>query len=149
MEQSKAALEGLAYISELLVRCTAREEVYSSWASNDGDKSSMADLREAVRTKTVQLYSEILKYQIRVACQYARSAIHRIARNLVLADGWEAVLDGIKGIDQEIVHDLREVDADILRNIDEIVVGLQPQIEKMLTLQIQTKDDTEVGFHPR
>ena len=149
VEQSVASLEGLADLSDLLVRCMAREETYSSWVDKGEDKAArtatLRDLQTSFTKKTVKLYAEILKYQIRLACQLSRSTAHRVLRNAVLADDWNLILDGIRAIDQAIMHDLREIDADLLRTVDERIASLQPQMEGLLSLQRAVKDDTEAS----
>ena len=44
----------------------------------------------------VKLYSQILEYEARAACQFNRNTALQIARNIVEADSWEAILKGVK-----------------------------------------------------
>lgn len=71
-------------------RASVDNNIFTSHAS---EAKSLLDLRASFESKTVQLYTEILKYEIRVACQYSRSTPHRILRDAVLADDWTTMLD--------------------------------------------------------
>lgn len=147
MEQSVLALEGLAYISDLLVRCMAREEIYTTWPtkSNNSGSVPLPDLQNFVRDRTVKLYAEILRYQILLACQLCRSTARRIGRNAFLTDGWDVIINGIRAIDQDITKGLRELDSDVLRTIYDQIATFQPQFEEMRVLLGETKKDAEAS----
>ena len=47
-----------------------------------------------LRTNTISLYSDILKYQMYIACQYSRAGFFRLIRDLVAADDWKGMVAG-------------------------------------------------------
>ncbi len=77
-KQRSAAIEGLEYISRLIRRYTEIEHIYLQ-----KEESALRNDLEAAITK---LYRQILKYEVRAACQFNRNIVFQIARNIVDAN---------------------------------------------------------------
>jgi N-terminal domain of NWD NACHT-NTPase len=59
----------------------------------------------------VGLYVQILEYEARAACQFNRNTAFQLARNIVQADGWEAILEKIKESEMACDQLIRIIDA--------------------------------------
>ncbi|OCK83071.1 WD40 repeat-like protein [Lepidopterella palustris CBS 459.81] len=140
--QDIAAIDGLEYISDLLLRfrvmeITYREgNVYPHPISAQSESEVQRLGKVAFETKTVKLYSQILEYQIRLACQCSRRTLSRYFRDVVLADDWKAMLAEVKGFEQSIIKDLREIDGYTMKVIDN-------KISESLDLQIRLREKIE------
>ena len=87
-KQRGAAIDGLGYISTLVRRYTEIEHIYF--------QGEQVTLREDLETSVTNLYSHILEYEARAACQFNRNTAIQIARNIVEADNWQTILQDIK-----------------------------------------------------
>jgi len=99
-KQRSAAIEGLEYISRLIRRYTEIEHIYLQ-----KEESALRNDLEAAITK---LYRQILKYEVRAACQFNRNIVFQIARNIVDANSWESILGNIKTF-EVVCDELKEV----------------------------------------
>jgi hypothetical protein len=86
-----------------------------------------------LRTKTVSLYSQILKYQIHLVHQYSRAGFFRFLRDLIVADDWKGMLGTLRGTEESIKQDLQRLDSDALRNVDLKVSRLRGKVDDILT----------------
>ncbi|KAF4631978.1 hypothetical protein G7Y89_g6154 [Cudoniella acicularis] len=136
--QDDDAMKGLAYISDLLVRWKVTEDTYlkpqTIVASIPGQSTSqpLRDLRTSFRAKTIELYSQILKYQIQLAQQYSRSGMFRLLRDF---------------IENRITKDLSAFNSNTLKVVRDKVIELQGRAEKSLALLMETKADVENISH--
>ncbi|PMD14340.1 WD40 repeat-like protein [Hyaloscypha hepaticicola] len=122
------AMDGLEEISELLVRCRLIEEtslIPSSNASQRASSHQQRDLGLQLRTKTIRLYVQVLKYQIYVARQYSRAAFFRLLRDIVVVDGWRDMLGAMKKTKKSIDEDLWTFDIGVVGKIDSKILQLQ------------------------
>jgi ankyrin repeat domain-containing protein 50 len=87
-KQRAAAIDGLEYISKLVRRYAEIELIYFQ-----GEQFALQGDLEAV---VVKLYSLVLEYEARAACQFNRNTALQIVRNIVEADSWEAILGRVK-----------------------------------------------------
>ena len=97
--QSKALVDGLDYISTLIVRFTVMERTYrqyKSTQSTSSDSLDMTDLDRSFELRVTKLYSQILAYQARVVCQLPRNALMRYGRDVLKVDDWSTMLADIK-----------------------------------------------------
>ncbi|OCK88590.1 uncharacterized protein K441DRAFT_668990 [Cenococcum geophilum 1.58] len=123
--QDIAAIDGLQYISDLLLRfrvmeITYRERNVHAYPISAQSETKVQRLSKVeFETKTVKLYSQILEYQIRLAYQRSRHTLSRYFRDVVLANDWKAMLAEVKVFEQSIIKDLREIDGYTMKVIDE------------------------------
>src|SRR3954464_6039786 len=87
--------------------------------------SQTRNLYTQLRTKTIGLYSQILKYQIHLVYQYSRAGFFRYLRNLFIADNWKGMLGTLRETEKSIDKDLERLDSDALRSIDPKISRLQ------------------------
>ena len=95
IEQDKNAVQGLDYIRQVILRYNVLEKVYLREGIQDAD-ADISEQRGVFRTNTIQLYSFILGYQIRLASQRCRKAGIRLLRDTFISDDWKEMLDQVK-----------------------------------------------------
>ncbi|OJD22264.1 hypothetical protein ACJ73_06394 [Blastomyces percursus] len=108
------AVNGLEFISELLVRCKVREDILRTrfrepiqGLQSQSESKILGELRSAIKARTVQLYSDILQYQIQLAIHYDHGCF-RHDRNTIangfnnLKESVEKSLSSLKKIEQDI-----------------------------------------------
>ena len=91
----------------------------------------------------MELYSQILKYQIQLAQQCSRSGLFRFLRDLVVADNWKVIIIDLKKTEERINKDLSTFGSNTLEGIDDKVSELQNQADKSWALLMKTKVDVE------
>lgn len=102
-KQRTAAIKGLEDISALVRRYAEIERIYLQGS----DITLGADLKAAV----MKLYTHILEYEARAACQFNRNTAIQIARNIVEADSWGDILGKIKESETACDQLMRIIDA--------------------------------------
>jgi len=126
-----AAITGLEAIAILIPRYAEIEKVY---LSNGGEAS------EELRNAIVELYTNILEYQIEVARYFAQSAFQRFAKATFQPGDWDDRLQRIKSSDDNCKSLITVCDAayarsdvcmmkDMLKKLDN---GIQQQISAIL-----------------
>ncbi|OJD26863.1 hypothetical protein ACJ73_01743 [Blastomyces percursus] len=143
--QDDDAAEGLEYISELLVRCKVTEDTYHEnlactlAASSPSPPTYLVKLNVSFRAQAVSICLQILKYQICLSQQYARSGLFRFLRDCVIADDWQGMLESIKATEEGISKVLDTRDSRALKLIGEQVVILRNNADDSLSLSLDTK----------
>ena len=126
-----AAITGLEAIAILIPRYAEVEKVY---LGNGGEAS------EELRNAIVELYTNILEYQIEVARYFAQSAFQRFAKATFQPSDWDDRLQRIKSSDDDCKSLITVCDAayarsdvcmmkDMLKKLDN---GIQHQISAIL-----------------
>ena len=92
----------------------------------------LQELKRSFRTKTVDLYAQILEYQIRLAKYLGHSGFCRFFTDLVVTDDWNAMLMNVKDIEGSIKNYLSTHDSSTLKEIHDRVSNLQGQTEQVL-----------------
>ena len=87
-EQHAAALDGLAQVSPIVARYAEVEVIYQ--------RKRNTTLEREFEIGLVDLYAEILKYQISAACHCERSTFQRLLRALPKLDDWQGMIQNIK-----------------------------------------------------
>ncbi|KMW68662.1 hypothetical protein BDDG_12956 [Blastomyces dermatitidis ATCC 18188] len=112
--QDGEAMDGLEFISELLVRCKVREDVIRrrfrepvQGLQSQSESKNLGELHSAIKARTVQLYSDILQYQIQLAIHYDRGFERRYRNSIAngfdkLEESAEQSLSSLKEIEQDI-----------------------------------------------
>ena len=97
--QKKALVEGLDYISSLIVRFTTIERLYHQQRPRPRsllDQKDSEELNRSFEAQLTQLYSQILSYQAQVVCQMRRPTFIRSGRDILNLDDWSILLEDIK-----------------------------------------------------
>ena len=97
-----------------------------------------------LRTKTIDLYSQILKYQIHLARQYSRAGFFRFLRDLFVVDRWKEMFGTLKETEESINKDLQILDIEALGNIDLNMSRLQGKADDILTGLSGVRNEVEV-----
>lgn len=101
--QEKALLEGLASVSDVLVRSTMQENLYfRRWEAN-ADKNDRADFmpsHKGYRDTLKALYIQVLKYQATSVCYFTRNGGLRILADMVKWHAWEDMLKDVQKQDE-------------------------------------------------
>ena len=87
-EQHSAALSGLAQVSPIVARYAEVEVMYV--------QENNTRLKEEFEKGVVDVYTEILKYQVSAACHCKSSTFHRFLRALPKLDDWKGMIEIIK-----------------------------------------------------
>ena len=97
--QKNALVEGLDYISSLVVRFTTIERLYHKQGPKPRsllDQEDFEQLNRAFEAQLTKLYSKILSYQAQVICQMRRHTLIRNGRDIFKLDDWSNLLNDIK-----------------------------------------------------
>ncbi|EEQ83837.2 WD domain-containing protein [Blastomyces dermatitidis ER-3] len=147
--QDDDAMEGIEYISELLVRCKVMEDTYREnlactlAASSSGPPTYLVELNASFRAQAISIYSQILKYQISLSQQYARRGLFRFLRDCVIADDWQGMLESIKATEEGIDKVLDTLDSRALKMIGEQIAILRDNADDVLSVLLDTKASVE------
>ncbi|KAL2848932.1 hypothetical protein BJY01DRAFT_246158 [Aspergillus pseudoustus] len=136
--QWEDAADGLNYIADTLIRSRVIEV---SWGYDrhreDPSKSShstpIGELRQQIRTKLVDLYCGILRYQIQLASHCARGGAFRLLRDIFATDDWEKMRSELEETVNGIHESLRTMDSNTLAKVDAQMSQLQIKADKILT----------------
>ncbi len=109
-QQNQAATDALAEVSKLIlqyrrIEITLWERDEQLRARNNG--TAYLDLFADTQTKIVTLYSQIMEFQIRMACYYSRRGWRRYIRDLFTSDDWQEMQSSIHDSDNNIKENLR------------------------------------------
>lgn len=118
-QQEAGAVDGLERISDLVLIYRVYEQTFLKPDTDEDGGSSgddFANLKRSVAEGTLQLYSLILEFQIRLAFQYSRPSLLRGLRNLVLADGWGDLRTQIDELHTTIDEKIRSLNYEKISN---------------------------------
>ena len=87
-KQRSTVITGIEEIANLIRRYAEIEHLY---LGNEQYRLSN-DLEAAV----IKLYSQILEYEARAACQFNRRVVIQTARNILGVDSWDTMLESVK-----------------------------------------------------
>ncbi|KAH6888553.1 hypothetical protein B0T10DRAFT_573325 [Thelonectria olida] len=77
---------------------------------------SMAKLQGFVRRRIVNLYKQLLLYQMQSVCLYSRHWASVIVRDIFKVDDWQAKIDSIKEMEEAIRKDVNQHDSEVLKS---------------------------------
>ena len=97
-----------------------------------------------LRTNTISLYLDILKYQMYIACQYSRAGFFRFIRDLIAADDWKGMLGSLKETDNTIGRDIKTIDSSALGTIGVNLTELQSKADDVLIKLSEVRSEVEV-----
>ena len=78
--------------ADIIVRYGVREEQLHELALRDRGQ----ELQSHLQTRFVQLYTLVLRIQMRAVCQFCRGSLHRYARDVFQADDWSNLREAMK-----------------------------------------------------
>lgn len=104
----------------------------------------LEEIHASLKAKTINLYKEVLKYQMRLAKQYSHSSSFRFLKDSVAVDNWKDMLQSITEIDQNIKDDLEFLGGHALKTIDNKLENLQRQMGTSLDLITEARDEAKV-----
>ncbi|PGH11641.1 hypothetical protein AJ79_04781 [Helicocarpus griseus UAMH5409] len=119
LTQDEEALNGLEYIQTFL--SVARfERIFAvkgsvkphHFTQIKGRKTSR--LHITIKNKIIQLYSDILRYQIQLAIHYHHGRFRRALGDFVIANDWKGMVEDLENASDSINQDLTEDDRAII-----------------------------------
>ena len=144
-EQHSAALSGLAQVSPIVARYTEVEVMYIQ------EKNSR--LEKEFEKAIVNLYADVLKYQVAAACHCKSSTFQRFLRALPKLDDWKGMIESIREKDAVCRKMTRIFDTQNQRLVNFRLQSLAERNDEMMneflqTLQIiaeeQKKENTRI-----
>lgn len=145
LKKEDEAVEGFTQISHILVRYRVLESEIFPDNRNAGVSLTgpRRELMKNIRDQTIELYTAILGYQIRLATHFSKSGLWRAFDDLGGSDDWKSKLQEIKEIDQRIQAGLTDNDRGV---VDNRLSKLQANMQKGLELLVTTEDVAQVRF---
>ena len=153
--QQKALIEGLDYISSLIVRFTVIERVYRQQepeSSTALSSSGLNELNTLFETQVTKLYSQVLGYQAQVVCQLRRSTLVRFGRDVFKADDWATQLTEIKQSETACQYTSHVVHAE---RLDTALKEQERRMRELLSVQEshfhslqRTLESSSTSFNP-
>ncbi|KAL3263244.1 hypothetical protein ABHI18_001938 [Aspergillus niger] len=141
LTQFENAKTGLRVISDILVRCRVIEA--TALISRD-QSSGNQELLSQVKDKMIDLYSQILKYQISLASQYSRPSIKRLLRDIVLKDNWTAMYKDMRMTEESITLDLERLDQKTIASIAYQMSSLQKTVKVVLDESVKVHEEIKL-----
>ncbi|PWY92330.1 WD40 repeat-like protein [Aspergillus heteromorphus CBS 117.55] len=115
--------------------------------SRESNTASLAQIRELLDTKVLDLYQSPLFYQVKSVCFYYRNQFFGFLRALVELDDWEGDLSAIADLEQKLRDDLQPYKQEqILSEIRQLSTLVQSQAN--IAEDRQCKKDLR-GIDPR
>ncbi|KAL3478812.1 hypothetical protein BJX99DRAFT_256220 [Aspergillus californicus] len=144
--QDEDALQGLEFLSDLLIRYRMTELTHSKIYGQQSDPKlprQRVELGASIRDQTVTLYAEILRYQILLAKQYSRSRTFRILSDLIVPENWRGMTSKMTVIDKAITTNLGALGDHTLHEVDKKMDVLEEKMNLSLNLAAATRDEAK------
>ncbi|KAL4787297.1 hypothetical protein BJX76DRAFT_354244 [Aspergillus varians] len=150
--QWEDAENGLEYISDTLIRYQVIEVNcgYDSQGDSSSKRSlsqSLWELHQQIRAKIIDIYSQILRYQIRLASQCSRGGGFRLVRDAFAVDKWNEMQNSLKETDKSIHEALKAIDSNMLMEIDTAMYKLQSKADDLIREISQIDNRVKVLQH--
>ncbi|KAL3441572.1 hypothetical protein BJX65DRAFT_245042 [Aspergillus insuetus] len=136
--QWEDAADGLKHIADTLIRSRVIE-VNCGYDRGRDDPSKfslstpISELHQQIRTKLVDLYCGILRYQIRLASHCSCGEAFRFLRDVFAADNWKEMRSHLEEMMNDIHNSLRTMDSNTLVKVDAQMSNLQSKADEILT----------------
>ncbi|OTA93801.1 hypothetical protein M434DRAFT_30643 [Hypoxylon sp. CO27-5] len=151
LQQDKDAVEGFEYILSLLVRCKLMENDFLQPTAGDPNSSeNHHKLALSLQSKTIELYSKVYKYQVRVILHLEHSTLTRHLRDLGVSDDWKGMIETLKATEREIKDDLQGLSNHTSKKIDEKFEDFRSKVDVFLEICKKTMEnikDIEQASH--
>ena len=108
-QQRQAATDALAEVSKLILQYRFIEINFRDRVEHLQARDSSTGLFADTETRIVNLYSQIMEFQFRMACYYSSRGGRRYIKDLVTSDDWQAMHARIHDSDNNIKNNLRIV----------------------------------------
>ncbi|KAI1742781.1 ankyrin repeat-containing domain protein [Xylaria scruposa] len=102
-EQATSLAEGLEYISSLIVRSRAWEDLYNRRYESTIQPRPTLPSRTAYKIALENLYRQILNFQTTSYCYYASNTLTRLGQDMIKWNGWDDMLKEVKN--KEIIFE--------------------------------------------
>jgi hypothetical protein len=106
--QGEEHLKALSHITLLLSQCKMREDLYRRRYENKAnmrvDTPSSQEHHEAYKVSLRDLYIKILGFLATCSVYLSKNSINRLARSMVVWDGWKDLNDGILSQEQDVLN---------------------------------------------
>ncbi|KAH8663787.1 WD40-repeat-containing domain protein [Ilyonectria robusta] len=134
-QQDVDATEGYESICLRLIESTMMEENLRGSYSRPSTSENRKKLISTIQDNLALLYFEVLRYHVRLffqySTQYSRHAINRFLRNLVAADEWKSMAQGVDGAMHNILAQMHlladneaglayDTDSDDMRDLNQL-----------------------------
>ncbi|KAL9616484.1 MAG: hypothetical protein Q9160_008652 [Pyrenula sp. 1 TL-2023] len=137
--QRQAATEGLADISDLMIRYRVVEKTFRNRSKHIQLRQSedQQNLILDTQNKIVGLYTQILEFQLRLASYYSQhtGSLKRYMKDLVTSDDWQGMQTTIDATHQDIKENLGAIgDIHFDKALEEQTKALQNFMEQSIPL---------------
>ncbi|KAI0601484.1 WD40 repeat-like protein [Biscogniauxia sp. FL1348] len=144
LEQDDDAIQGFGYILNLLIRCKVMENDFLQPTKKDSMLSTVYQLLLSLQSKTIELYSNIYRYQIRVILHFDRSTFSRYLTDLLVSDDWKGMVQSLKDTEAAINHDLQSLSSHTTIDIDKKLQGFWSEAKELYRMATESIKDTQV-----
>ncbi|EIT74723.1 WD40 repeat protein [Aspergillus oryzae 3.042] len=139
--QREDAVAGLQFISDLLIRYHIIQNSHVEIFMDVLGKSTPEDISKfglRLRERTINLYSQVLEYQIRLTKQLSRSGLFQYMRDIATADDWKEMLTEIKRTDKSIEDILGDWSKKTVQEIHAEITSMKREVERQLNIVLDT-----------
>jgi len=106
----KANLEGIAYVmSKMCYYCALEELLLLRNLNPSGHDLSWKKFWEEFESYVLELYSLLLKFQMKSVCRYYRGRIGNLSRDIVNFDDWDQMVLSIKEQETAIEKESQQI----------------------------------------
>ena len=148
INETKANREGIVYvISRMDWYWNLSTLLLKEDTIND---EPLAGLRGELEKRVVDLYKELLLYQVKSVCSYYQNCSLTVLRDMIKLDDWDGSLRGVQDAEQALERDLKSYDNQkILSTLQTIAETAKDREMELLrdinqTLQNQASQQTEI-----
>ncbi|KAI1639979.1 WD40 repeat-like protein [Biscogniauxia mediterranea] len=144
LQQDDGAIRGFEYILNLLVRCKLMEDDFLQPTSKDSKLSNIYQLLLSLQSKTIELYSNVYNYLIRVILHFDHSAFTKYLSDLLVNDDWNGMIQSLKDIEVAIDHDVQSLSGHMTINFDKKLEGFWSEATELCRRVTESVKDTQV-----
>ncbi|KAN0080741.1 hypothetical protein V8E54_003945 [Elaphomyces granulatus] len=151
ISETKANREGILHV---ISRMDWYWNLSALLFKEDTDDNCSAGLREQLGKRVVDLYKELLLYQVKTVCSYYRNRWLALFRDIIKLDGWDGGLQGVQRAEKAFELDSNAYNNQEIRsNLQELVkiakdkeVKLLRDINQALQDQVSQEKEKENKF---
>ncbi|KAI1487871.1 WD40 repeat-like protein [Biscogniauxia mediterranea] len=144
LQQDDGAIRGFEYILNLLVRCKLMEDDFLQPINKDSKPTNINQLLLSLRSKTIELYSNVYKYLIRVILHFDHSTFIKYLSDLIVSDDWNGMIQSLKDTEAAIDHDVQSLSCHITMNFDKKLEGFWSEATELCRRVTESIKDTQV-----
>ncbi|KAN0075156.1 hypothetical protein V8E54_007767 [Elaphomyces granulatus] len=119
ISETKANREGILHV---VSRMDWYWNLSALFFKEDTDNNSPAGLREQLGKRVVDLYKELLLYQVKTVCSYYRNRWLALLRDIIKLDDWDGGLQGVQRAEKAFEQDSNVyINQETRSNLQELV----------------------------